>query len=172
VCLADQSGEEEVRCCRSQMSSRRGRRGRLVKVDNDMPSGARYAYRKMHRMHARPTICCRRQRPCPCCSSKSGNDVCPASAASSLREQLLHHHATRDECRRRMCHSVAIARQRASPARSTAVLPVSYRFVCAHNRLQGAGTAVRLDKRPSHRLFPWPASLPGAMHVNSRQLPP
>jgi hypothetical protein len=30
-----------------------------------------------------------------------------------------------------------------------------------HNRLQGAlgsGTAFRLDKRPSHRLFPWPAS--------------
>jgi hypothetical protein len=59
-----------VRCRCSQMSSRRGRRGRLGKVDNDMPSGARYAYRKMHRMHARPTICCRRQRPCPCCSSK------------------------------------------------------------------------------------------------------
>lgn len=36
--------------------SRRGQRGRSVKVDNHMPSGARCAYRKMHRMHARPTI--------------------------------------------------------------------------------------------------------------------
>lgn len=134
----------------------------VVKALVRMPSGARYGYRK-----DAPdawTIC-----PCRCPCSSNGSDVCVSckcrlcyattSASGPLQRTLpgtncLHHRRRRVPCCRHR-------RQRA-------------RYCCTANIVhvpsrprQASGTAVRLDKRHLHRFFPSPASLPGAMHVNS-----
>jgi hypothetical protein len=134
----------------------------------------------MHRMHARPLYApadAHANAHVACCRT-----TCILQVPPLLREQPLLHTpnpgrsslTSHPACVLCMIHSVAIARHRASPVKSTDVLPVSYRFVCAHNRLQARAPPSGLDKRPSQARTassrrPHPCLAPC---TSTRQMPP
>ena len=131
-------------------------------VDEALPAGARYAYRKMRRMHARPLY-----------AHADGHAHAHAAAiattdALQVPSLLRERYPGRTACTvggGGILPTIAIARQRSEALLYAAP---SDSFDCAHDEALWARAPPSVSPGgPSHRLFPWPASLPGAMHVNS-----
>lgn len=133
------------------------------------------------------TICpcrCPRRRPCPCkqattCVLSCKCRLCYANSLCSTRYPGRTAYSNSNYTTvGGVCRSVAIATPAAGLSgqrySGTAVLPFRSRtrssapiHVRHDSALWARAPPSVLDKRPLHRFFPWPASLPGAMHVNS-----
>ena len=147
-------------------------------VDVDLPSGARHAYRKKHRMHARPLYAHADEHAHAHAAAIATTEV--QQVPSLLNEQQPQQRAlpgTNSLHRRRRCHPTLpclalpplLPPSRGSGPEYCSTLAPSNEFdYCAlDTALWARATPSVSPGGPSHRLFPSPASLPGAMHVNS-----